>query len=73
VVGNDHGGAIFRNLEVASSISERQLEKLFLTPQQVDLHALATAYGWNYLRVENIKDLEQAMANDGPWFIEYPL
>ena len=73
VVGNDHGGAIFRNLEVASSISERQLEKLFLTPQQVDLHALAAAYGWNYLRVENVKDLEQALANEGPWLIEYLL
>jgi 2-succinyl-5-enolpyruvyl-6-hydroxy-3-cyclohexene-1-carboxylate synthase len=73
VVGNDHGGAIFRNLEVASSISEHQLEKLFLTPQQVDLHALAAAYGWNYLRVENIRDLEQAMVSVGPWLIEYPL
>lgn len=73
VVGNDHGGAIFRNLEVASSIQESQLEKLFLTPQQADIHALAAAYGWNYLKAENVHELEKAMVNDGPWLIEYPL
>ncbi|NBU22592.1 MAG: 2-succinyl-5-enolpyruvyl-6-hydroxy-3-cyclohexene-1-carboxylic-acid synthase [Actinobacteria bacterium] len=50
VVGNDNGGAIFSHLEMAQLIEKPDFETLFTTPQQVDLKALAQAYGWEYVK-----------------------
>ena len=73
IVGNDHGGEIFKKLEVAQLLPEATLEKLFLTPQRVDLKALASAYGWEYLAVGSIEELNKAMQRSGQLLIDYQL
>ncbi len=73
IVGNDHGGEIFKKLEVAQLLSQDALERLFLTPQQVDLSSLAAAYGWGYLAVDSVAGLEEAMQRSGQLLIDYKL
>jgi len=48
IVGNDHGGTIFAGLEVARSADPALADRVLLTPQSVDLAALASAYGWEH-------------------------
>jgi 2-succinyl-5-enolpyruvyl-6-hydroxy-3-cyclohexene-1-carboxylate synthase len=72
-VGNDGGGEIFKSLEVASSISEAELTKLFLTPQRVDIESLAKAYGWNYARVSDLDELSNLLSASGCWILDYQL
>lgn len=73
IVGNDNGGEIFKKLEVAQLLPEATLERLFLTPQNVDLKALASAYGWEYLAVSSIQELNEAMQRTGQLLIDYQL
>jgi 2-succinyl-5-enolpyruvyl-6-hydroxy-3-cyclohexene-1-carboxylate synthase len=73
VVGNDGGGTIFAGLEMAESLDARTFERLFTTPQQVDIWHLAQAYGWNYIRVENTSELETALATMGRSVIDVRL
>jgi 2-succinyl-5-enolpyruvyl-6-hydroxy-3-cyclohexene-1-carboxylate synthase len=73
IVGNDNGGEIFKKLEVAQLLPEATLERLFLTPQNVDLKALASAFGWEYLAVSSIQELNQAMQRTGQLLIDYQL
>jgi 2-succinyl-5-enolpyruvyl-6-hydroxy-3-cyclohexene-1-carboxylate synthase len=74
VVGNDRGGTIFDGLEVARSAEPSLVDRVLLTPQAVDLGALAAAYGWEYRRVENRGDLDGALtASGGRVVIEVPL
>lgn len=65
VVGNDHGGSIFKGLEMAKTLDPATFTKLFGTPQSVDLWHLAAAYGWQYLLVETVGELEAALASNG--------
>ena len=73
VVGNDNGGHIFSRLEVGELLAVKSFERLFATPQQVDLQALAAAYGWKYFRCESLKALESAWSQDGFVVIDYAL
>ena len=73
VVGNDHGGEIFKRLEVAQSISEEQLNKLFLTPQSPSIENVSKAFGWNHIRCQDFSQLETAMQASGLWVIEFEL
>jgi 2-succinyl-5-enolpyruvyl-6-hydroxy-3-cyclohexene-1-carboxylate synthase len=73
IVGNDNGGEIFKKLEVAQLLPGATLERLFLTPQNVDLKALASAYGWEYLAVSSIQELNEAMHRSGQLLIDYQL
>ncbi|WP_277494581.1 2-succinyl-5-enolpyruvyl-6-hydroxy-3-cyclohexene-1-carboxylic-acid synthase [Aurantimicrobium minutum] len=75
IVGNDGGGTIFDSLEVGLTASAENMDRVFLTPQQVDLEALATAYGWGYTKVATVSDLERALtgAGDGPELVEVEL
>jgi len=73
VVGNDNGGHIFSRLEVGELLAAKSFERLFATPQQVDLQALAAAYGWKYFRCESLKALESAWSQDGFVVIDYAL
>ena len=73
VVGNDGGGQIFSKLEVADEIDPATFERLFSTPQQVDLAALAGAYGWRYELCNSLAQLEEAWAIAGPVLIDYRL
>ncbi|MEH0108435.1 2-succinyl-5-enolpyruvyl-6-hydroxy-3-cyclohexene-1-carboxylic-acid synthase [Tersicoccus sp. MR15.9] len=66
VVLNDAGGAIFGLLE-HGRVARRPgwtsaVERLFGTPQQVDLAALAAAYGVRHQRVADLDALDDALA-----------
>ena len=73
VVGNDSGGHIFTRLEIADEIDAASLERFFVTPQRVDVAALAKAYGWQYVTCKNLDELDAALANPGPLLIDYQL
>jgi 2-succinyl-5-enolpyruvyl-6-hydroxy-3-cyclohexene-1-carboxylate synthase len=53
---NNHGGGIFEMLPVAKF--DPPFEDFFATPQTVDFNYLCAAYGVNYERVENWKQLQ---------------
>ena len=73
IVGDDGGGTIFDLLEVGRE-GAPGFERVMLTPQPVDLAALAAAYGWAHVRVETRGALDQALtASAGPTLIEVPL
>ena len=75
IVGNDGGGTIFDGLEVAGAAPTAALDRVLFTPQQVDLSALAAAYGWEYGRAATRSELERALtsAPGGPSILEVPL
>ncbi|MEP6478233.1 MAG: 2-succinyl-5-enolpyruvyl-6-hydroxy-3-cyclohexene-1-carboxylic-acid synthase [Rhodoglobus sp.] len=74
IVGNDDGGTIFDGLEVAQTAPAEALDRVLLTPQSVDVQALAAAYGWAYLRVDSRGGLDQALtASAAPTIVEVPL
>ncbi|WP_235508213.1 2-succinyl-5-enolpyruvyl-6-hydroxy-3-cyclohexene-1-carboxylic-acid synthase [Agromyces sp. Soil535] len=75
IVGNDGGGTIFDALEVAGSASPDAFDRVQFTPQQVDLAAIAAAYGWRYARATTRGELDEALTGgiDGPQLVEVPL
>ncbi|HEV7741306.1 MAG TPA: thiamine pyrophosphate-binding protein, partial [Pseudolysinimonas sp.] len=74
IVGNDGGGTIFDSLEVAATADRALIDRVLLTPQTVDLAALASAYGWEYRRVETRGELDPALTpTPGRVLIEVPL
>jgi 2-succinyl-5-enolpyruvyl-6-hydroxy-3-cyclohexene-1-carboxylate synthase len=75
IVGNDGGGTIFDDLEVAATASADDMTRVQYTPQDVDLEQLARAYGWEYHRVTTRSALDQVLttAVGGRQLIEVPL
>ena len=73
IVGNDNGGTIFSGLEMASTLDANNFDRLFRTPQNVDLWHLAQCYGWDYLRVESLGELDAALAKTGRVLIDVRL
>ncbi len=74
IVGNDRGGTIFDGLEVAATAEREAFDRVMLTPHEVDLAALAAAYGWAHVLVTNRGELDQALtAPTGPTIVEVPL
>jgi 2-succinyl-5-enolpyruvyl-6-hydroxy-3-cyclohexene-1-carboxylate synthase len=74
IVANDGGGTIFDGLEVAASARPEAFDRVMLTPQSVDLKALAAAYGWDYRLAANRGELDESLsASAGPTIIEVPL
>lgn len=79
IVGNDGGGTIFDGLEVSSifpvgSPDAALLDRVMLTPQRVDLAALAAAYGWEYRLVTSRGELDPALSpRDERVLVEVPL
>ncbi|MFF2277839.1 2-succinyl-5-enolpyruvyl-6-hydroxy-3-cyclohexene-1-carboxylic-acid synthase [Agromyces sp. NPDC058126] len=75
IVGNDGGGTIFDALEVAGTAPADAFDRVQFTPQQVDLAALAAAYGWTYSRATTRAELDEALGTriDGPTILEVPL
>ena len=75
IVGNDGGGTIFDALEVAGTAPAEAFDRVQFTPQQVDLAALAAAYGWGYARAATRGELDDALTGriDGPQLVEVPL
>jgi 2-succinyl-5-enolpyruvyl-6-hydroxy-3-cyclohexene-1-carboxylate synthase len=57
----DHGGAIFENLEVAGPGLEPAFERFFATPAGLELAALARAHGAGFSRAETPERLAAAL------------
>ncbi|MFP5283546.1 MAG: 2-succinyl-5-enolpyruvyl-6-hydroxy-3-cyclohexene-1-carboxylate synthase, partial [Actinomycetes bacterium] len=62
VVANDDGGSIFASLEHGAPERRDSFERLFGTPQGVDLAHLAAATGWAYRRAETAAAVGAALA-----------
>ena len=73
IVGNDRGGHIFDRLEMRENLSDAWFEKLFTTPQQLDLAAIVSGFGWHYVKAETAAELDAAMALSGFLVIDYQL
>ena len=74
IVGNDRGGTIFDGLEVGQTANRDDFDRVLLTPQAVDLAALAAAYGWEHRLVENRGQLDEKLTpGGGPTIVEVPL
>ena len=63
VVVNDDGGSIFASLEQGGPAYAGSFERLFGTPHHVDLAALCAATRTPHWRVDNLPELEHALAN----------
>lgn len=61
IVGNDHGGTIFDALEVSQSATPENIDRVLLTPVTVDFEKLAEGFGWSYLKVSTVSQLEAAL------------
>lgn len=73
-VGNDGGGTIFDDLEVAQSADPDDFATVMRTPHRVDLAALAAAGGWAYRRATTRADLDDALTAPEPLLlVEVPL
>ena len=73
VVVNDHGGSIFEKLEPAQVLSKDNFERLFKTPQSVNIATLAVAYGWLHIPVHTEVELQAALQTRGQVMIEIRL
>jgi 2-succinyl-5-enolpyruvyl-6-hydroxy-3-cyclohexene-1-carboxylate synthase len=69
IVANDGGGSIFDQLDVSQSAPQGDVDRVMFTPHEVDLEALAAAYGWSYRRVAHRGDLTEALSAGDPWVI----
>jgi 2-succinyl-5-enolpyruvyl-6-hydroxy-3-cyclohexene-1-carboxylate synthase len=75
IVGNDGGGTIFDDLEVAARAGPDAMDRVLYTPHTVKLEQLAAAYGWDYVRVTTRSQLDQVLTAPatGRQLIEVPL
>lgn len=73
VVVNDQGGSIFESLEPAKQLSKESFDRLFRTPQNVNLATLAVTYGWLHIPVHTEFELEAALTKGGRVLIEIKL
>lgn len=73
-VGNDRGGTIFDQLEVAGTANPDDYAKVMRTPHAVDIASLAAAGGWAYRKAATRADLDDALTAPEPLLIvEVPL
>ena len=73
IVVNDGGGSIFESLEMASQLETAAFDRLFRTPQSVDIWGLAGAYGWQHQLIDSLDSLRAAMVQNGRIIIEIDL
>jgi 2-succinyl-5-enolpyruvyl-6-hydroxy-3-cyclohexene-1-carboxylate synthase len=74
IVGNDGGGTIFDDLEVAETAPTDAFDRVLYTPHETDFAGLAAAYGWTHRLVRNRGELSEALSTtDGQFLIEVPL
>lgn len=59
IVFNNAGGGIFRFIRTTRSLPMR--EEYLCAPPNLPLHKLCDAYGWNYLKAENMKELHDSI------------
>lgn len=65
IVADDGGGAIFHTLEQGAPEYADAFERVFGTPQGLDLVAVATGLGWEAQRVDSADALRAALARPG--------
>jgi 2-succinyl-5-enolpyruvyl-6-hydroxy-3-cyclohexene-1-carboxylate synthase len=74
VVVQNGGGRIFEQLPIARAVDGRTLERLFVTPQALDVERAADAFGLAHRRVETPLDLaaslRDALSGTAPIVIE---
>jgi 2-succinyl-5-enolpyruvyl-6-hydroxy-3-cyclohexene-1-carboxylate synthase len=58
---NDNGGKIFDALEVKQTVETDVFSRVFKTGQEFKIDALANAFGWKYLLVSTVAELETAL------------
>jgi 2-succinyl-5-enolpyruvyl-6-hydroxy-3-cyclohexene-1-carboxylate synthase len=75
IVGNDHGGTIFDGLEVAATADPGAFDRVMRTGRELNIEALADAYGWGYRRAATRSQLEEALTDQTSprMIIEVPL
>ena len=73
IVGNDNGGHIFDRLEMREHISSDWFERLFTTPQSLNLEAIVTGFGWHYVKTKDEADLARALELTGFVVIDHQL
>ncbi|WP_345584344.1 2-succinyl-5-enolpyruvyl-6-hydroxy-3-cyclohexene-1-carboxylic-acid synthase [Tessaracoccus lubricantis] len=69
VVADDDGGSIFHTLEQGAPDYADSFERVFGTPQGLDLVAVATAMGWRAVRVADQEALDGALASDADFIV----
>jgi 2-succinyl-5-enolpyruvyl-6-hydroxy-3-cyclohexene-1-carboxylate synthase len=73
-VGNDGGGTIFDDLEVAQTANADDFATVMRTPLRTDFAALAAAGGWAYRRATTRAELDDALTAPEPLLlVEVPL
>ena len=72
IVVDNGGGGIFHFLPQADSMPEEEFEQLLGTPRPLDIGAAAAAFGLAHRRLDDLADLEQALAA-GTGLIEIPV
>ncbi|MEK6251887.1 MAG: 2-succinyl-5-enolpyruvyl-6-hydroxy-3-cyclohexene-1-carboxylic-acid synthase [Actinomycetota bacterium] len=72
VVVNNDGGGIFHFLPQEQAMSEEEFEALLGTPRRIDVARAADLFGIDYRRVEDLSDLQAAMAA-GTGLVEIPV
>lgn len=75
IVGNDGGGTIFDELEVATVAGDDDMRRVLYTPHDVRFEHLAVGFGWEYHRVTTRAALDQLLTAPagGRQLIEVPL
>lgn len=69
IVADDGGGTIFRGLEVGVAEYAAAFERVFLTPQGVDLAAVASALGWRAAQVTDEAALAEALRSNAEFIV----
>lgn len=69
IVGDDNGGSIFHKLEQGKPAFAASFERVFGTPQDVDLAAVARAYGWESAAVASACELRAALQRKAEFIV----
>ncbi len=64
IVIDNGGGGIFDFLPIADSIEAAEMERLFTTPSELDVAAVAESHGLNVIRPASAGEFEAALAGD---------
>ncbi|AQP46387.1 2-succinyl-5-enolpyruvyl-6-hydroxy-3-cyclohexene-1-carboxylic-acid synthase [Tessaracoccus aquimaris] len=69
VVADDRGGSIFRRLEQGAPEYAESFDRVFLTPQGVDLAGVAAALGWESVTVTDRESLSAALRGSAEFIV----
>ncbi len=69
MVADDDGASIFHTLEQGAPEYADSFERVFGTPQGLDLVAVAAAMGWDAVRVTTQAELAAALEGDADFIV----